>query len=109
MKRENESSISVLIKENADVFKIYGLVGLTFAIGILTKMYGVAYENELDKAKQLMSSPSLQQQKCDEDLSGCVLKENITFCNGNDTMFNTSDDTCETLPYYLDYPPSYNH
>ncbi|MFH2019626.1 MAG: hypothetical protein ABII80_03380 [bacterium] len=70
------------------------LIGLVVLAGL--KMQSL---NTLSSVKDFMSDKDRVTEKCGEDLSRCTLKSDL-YCDGNNTMFDFSDDVCETTPVW---------
>lgn len=68
------------------------IIGLVVLAGL--KMQSL---NNLSSVKEFMSDKDRVTERCGEDLSRCIQVEK-QYCDGNNTMFDLSDDVCETVP-----------
>ena len=75
-------------------------VGISVAIIGLVVLGGlkILSGDQLTRAKEFMADKSRITEQCGEDMSRCFLRTE-TICDGQDTMFDFSDDVCETIPY----------
>ena len=83
-----------MIKENPrEVMISTAFLGLMVLAGLK-----ILSTNQLSSAKEFMADPVRLAETCGSDLSGCESKT-VTICDGNNTMFDFSDDVCESINY----------